>query len=81
MVFRRVQWHWPEAYPFADDKTATAPEDLGLPRDAEELDRLLGELWDKLDRGEVLVLDHVVPKGTSNSDGAGGIDGEELVRR
>jgi len=46
---RRVQWLWPECYPFMDDRTSQAAKALGLPDDALELDQLVKKLWRDLD--------------------------------
>jgi len=46
---RRVQWLWPECYPFMDDRTSQAAKALGLPDDALELDQLVEKLWESLD--------------------------------
>ncbi len=48
MFIRRVQALWPEAYPFADQRTLSAAEKLGLPGSAEELRRLIDEKWTEL---------------------------------
>ena len=49
IFFRRVQWAWPEAFPFVDERTARGIEKLGLPKNPDELYALLSEHWGKLD--------------------------------
>ncbi|GAM89891.1 hypothetical protein ANO11243_079310 [Dothideomycetidae sp. 11243] len=49
IFFRRVQWLWPEAYPFVDERTARGVEKLGLPKTADELASLISEHWAELD--------------------------------
>lgn len=51
IFFRRVQWLWPEAFPFADKRTARAVEKLGLPRQPEDLVEVIEKHWGKLGRG------------------------------
>ena len=46
---RRIQGLWAEAYPFADQKSISALETFGLPRDPQELKNLLDEKWTDLD--------------------------------
>ena len=48
IFFRRVQWLWPECYPYVDDRTEMALDELGLPKDAEGLQELLDESWDAI---------------------------------
>lgn len=48
IFFRRVQWLWPECYPYIDDRTAKALNELGLPNDAEEVVKLLDQHWSDL---------------------------------
>ncbi|KAK6215960.1 hypothetical protein LQW54_003935 [Pestalotiopsis sp. IQ-011] len=45
---RRVQWRWEEVYPFVDGRTAEALVELGLPRNAGELGRLVEGRWEEL---------------------------------
>lgn len=49
IFFRRVQWLWPEAYPFVDEKSSRGIEKLGLPKHPDELARTLDRYWAKLD--------------------------------
>jgi len=49
IFFRRIQWLWPEAYPFVDERTARGIEKLGLPKHPDELQKVLQENWSKLD--------------------------------
>ncbi|KAL8703430.1 MAG: hypothetical protein Q9201_003401 [Fulgogasparrea decipioides] len=46
---RRIQAQWPELYPFADHRTLSGLQKLGLPHTAEELRKLLDEHWIDLD--------------------------------
>ncbi|KAK5724307.1 hypothetical protein LTR15_004351 [Elasticomyces elasticus] len=48
IFFRRIQWTWPKAYPFVDDRTTQSLRKLGLPDDGEELRDLLEKHWDVL---------------------------------
>ncbi|KAF2091182.1 hypothetical protein K490DRAFT_22519, partial [Saccharata proteae CBS 121410] len=43
---RRIQWLWPEVYPFVDQRTRKALEALGLPGEAEELRELMEKEWE-----------------------------------
>ncbi len=49
IFFRRVQGIWPVSYPFADQRTLSALEKLGLPKDADEMKKLLDEHWKELE--------------------------------
>ncbi|KAG9570198.1 hypothetical protein KCU71_g1329, partial [Aureobasidium melanogenum] len=49
IFFRRVQWLWPEAYPFVDEKSSRGIEKLGLPKHPDELAKVLDRYWAKLD--------------------------------
>ncbi|KAF2149423.1 hypothetical protein K461DRAFT_288010 [Myriangium duriaei CBS 260.36] len=49
IFYRRVQWLWPEAFPFVDERTARGVEKLGLPKDAEKLAKLIDQNWSELD--------------------------------
>ena len=51
---RRIQGSWGEWYPFADQKTSDALEQMGLPRDAEQLKSLLEEHWKELNAEDVI---------------------------
>ncbi|KAI9679913.1 MAG: hypothetical protein M1817_004928 [Caeruleum heppii] len=48
IFFRRVQATWTSAYPFADPRTVSSIEKLGLPASAEALRDLIGERWQDL---------------------------------
>ncbi|KAL8943759.1 MAG: hypothetical protein Q9216_000865 [Gyalolechia sp. 2 TL-2023] len=45
---RRVQASWPNLYPFADQRTLSGLQKLGLPGTAEELKQLLDDHWSEL---------------------------------
>ncbi|KAL8657219.1 MAG: hypothetical protein Q9226_002136 [Calogaya cf. arnoldii] len=45
---RRIQSHWPELYPFADQRTLSGLQKLGLPSTAEELKTQLDDHWSEL---------------------------------
>jgi hypothetical protein len=49
IFFRRVQWLWPEAYPFVDERSSRGIEKLGLPKHPDELAKVLDRYWAKLD--------------------------------
>ncbi|KAL8738962.1 MAG: hypothetical protein Q9181_000345 [Wetmoreana brouardii] len=46
---RRIQAQWPKLYPFADQRTLSGLQKLGLSDTAEELKKLLDEHWINLD--------------------------------
>ncbi|KAL9604771.1 MAG: hypothetical protein Q9219_000219 [cf. Caloplaca sp. 3 TL-2023] len=46
---RRIQAMWPSPYPFADQKTLSGLQKLGLPSTAEELKKLVDDHWSELD--------------------------------
>lgn len=50
---RRVQWLWEAAYPFIDDRSRKALEELGLPSHEEGLTDLIEEAWDTLDAEKI----------------------------
>lgn len=52
IFFRRIQWCWPEVYPFIDSRAQTALERLGLPTRAEEIQELIELTWTQLGGGE-----------------------------
>ena len=54
---RRIQGVWPAFYPFIDQKTSSALEQLGLPSDANELRQFLEERWEDLDIKDVEAAD------------------------
>lgn len=45
---RRIQASWPNLYPFADQRTLSGLQKLGLPGTAEELKKLLDDHWSEL---------------------------------
>jgi len=45
---RRIQGVWPDFYPFIDEKTSTAVEQLDLPGSAKELKELMEKHWKEL---------------------------------
>ncbi|KAL8781384.1 MAG: hypothetical protein Q9213_006039 [Squamulea squamosa] len=45
---RRIQAQWPESYPFADQRTLSGLQKLGLSSTAEELKKLLDDCWTEL---------------------------------
>lgn len=49
IFFRRVQWIWTASFPNIDGRTADSLKMLGLPQDSEELEKLVGEHWKKLE--------------------------------
>lgn len=53
IFFRRVQWLWPEAYPFVDERSSRGIEKLGLPKNPDELAKTLNRYWAKLDTNAV----------------------------
>ncbi|KAL8840343.1 MAG: hypothetical protein Q9170_001358 [Blastenia crenularia] len=46
---RRIQGLWSEVYPFADQRTLSGLQKLGLPDTADELKKLMDDSWSKLD--------------------------------
>jgi len=60
IFFRRVQWAWQEAFPFVDERTARGIEKLGLPKNPDDLVKVLNDNWSKLDTG-------ILPKGDKES--------------
>ncbi|KAL8780945.1 MAG: hypothetical protein Q9194_000629 [Teloschistes cf. exilis] len=46
---RRIQAVWPKPYPFADQRTLSGLQKLGLSGSAEELKKLVDDLWTDLD--------------------------------
>ncbi len=57
IFIRRVQALWPEAYPFADQRSLSAAEKIGLPGSAEELKGLIDQKWTKLKLDEMDEMD------------------------
>ena len=57
IFFRRVQAVWPISYPFADQRTLSALEKLGLPNDADEMEQLLHEHWKEVEIDDVEAKD------------------------
>ncbi len=71
IFFRRVQVDWDELYPFADDSTLRAAQRMGLPDDAEGLQRAvadaIGGKGDKAEREKFArVCDVLVYLGLDN---------------
>ncbi|KAI4746343.1 hypothetical protein E4T50_03327 [Aureobasidium sp. EXF-12298] len=62
IFFRRVQWLWPEAYPFVDEKSSRGIEKLGLPKHPDELARVLDRYWAKLDTSNLVKGDKDLQK-------------------
>jgi len=60
IFFRRVQWAWPEAFPFVDERTARGIEKLGLPKNPDALVKILNDNWSKLNTS-------ILPKGDKES--------------
>lgn len=48
IFYRRVQWQWEEAYPFIDPRTQQAFEEMGLPRRAEGVQKMIEVRWKEL---------------------------------
>jgi hypothetical protein len=46
---RRVQWLWDESYPFVDGRTEQALHRMGLPTEAEDLQKLVEQHWNTFD--------------------------------
>ncbi|KAL8654732.1 MAG: hypothetical protein Q9210_001315 [Variospora velana] len=46
---RRIQAQWPNPYPFADQRTLSGLQKLGLSESAEDLKKLLGDHWTEFD--------------------------------
>ena len=46
IFFRRIQWLWPECYPYVDERTERALMELGLPPEPEEMKKLVEDNWD-----------------------------------
>lgn len=53
IFFRRVQWLWAKSFPFVDERTAKGLEKLGLPSEADNLVKLIGEDWEKLKKLDI----------------------------
>ena len=75
---RRVQWLWPAAFPFVDERSGKGLEGLGLPSGAEELERVVEENW--TDRMAMMDDDDGVGDGDSSS-GGGGLEGKNEAER
>ncbi|EAT78499.2 hypothetical protein SNOG_14262 [Parastagonospora nodorum SN15] len=52
IFYRRVQWQWDEAFPFVDARTQAALGRMGLPKRAEEIEKLIESRWTDLNSGE-----------------------------
>lgn len=53
IFFRRVQWLWPEAFPFVDERSSRGIEKLNLPKNPDELAKTLDRYWAKLDTSAI----------------------------
>jgi len=62
IFFRRVQWIWDAGYPFVDDRTRQSLRKLGLPEEGQELEKLMGELWSKLETDRLAGDDEAAKK-------------------
>ncbi|CAD0087754.1 unnamed protein product [Aureobasidium vineae] len=62
IFFRRVQWLWPEAYPFVDERSSRGIEKLGLPKHPDELAKVLDRYWAKLDTSNLAKGDRDMQK-------------------
>lgn len=62
IFFRRVQWLWTEGYPFVDDRTMQSLKKLGLPEEAEDLEKLIQENWSKLNTKDITGDDDAMRK-------------------
>lgn len=49
IFLRRVQWLWEAGFPYVDGRTQDSLRKMGLTQDAEELQKLVEQLWSKLD--------------------------------
>ncbi|KAI5194786.1 hypothetical protein E4T39_08518 [Aureobasidium subglaciale] len=54
IFFRRVQWLWPEAFPFVDERSSRGIEKLGLPKHPDELAKVLDRYWAKLNTSHLV---------------------------
>ncbi len=57
IFFRRVQAIWPVSYPFADQRTLSALEKLGLPNNTDEMKQMLDEHWKEVRIDDVKAKD------------------------
>lgn len=53
IFLRRVQWLWPDAYPFIDGKTMDSCRKIGLSQDADELSKSIEQHWKNLNIGHL----------------------------
>lgn len=53
IFFRRIQALWPEAYPFADQRTLAATVKMGLPGSVDDLRKLIDAEWKELNPDDV----------------------------
>lgn len=57
IFFRRVQAIWPVSYPFADQRTLSALEKLGLPNNTDKMKQMLDEHWKEVRIDDVKAKD------------------------
>lgn len=62
IFLRRVQWLWEAGYPYIDDRTGLSLRKLGLPEEAEDLEKAIGQHWSKLDRKNITGKDDSAKK-------------------
>ena len=53
IFLRRVQWLWRAGYPYVDDRTMLSLRKLGLPEEAEDLQKALEKHWSKVDKKQI----------------------------
>lgn len=62
IFLRRVQWLWQAGYPYIDNRTGLSLRKLGLPEEAEDLEKRILQHWNKLDRKNVAGKDDTAKK-------------------
>jgi hypothetical protein len=62
IFLRRVQWLWYAAYPYIDDRTGLSLRKLGLPEEANDLEKALDQQWSKLDKKDFVGKDDATKK-------------------
>ena len=62
IFLRRVQWLWQAGYPYIDDRTGLSLRKLGLPEEADDLEKALDQQWSKLDKKNVFGRDDATKK-------------------
>ena len=62
IFLRRVQWIWDARYPYIDDRTMLSLKKLGLPEEAQHLEKSIGEHWSTLDTGHLAGKDQAAKK-------------------